>query len=332
MKSAGALSSRPRRPFSAAAIVATALTLSGYTPAFAQTESAASAVWKTAAVASSPAESISTSPSPDTSATANVMVTPPPDDYAPIAEVPAPAPVPNPRAVAPASASRLGNAGASNLMRTPSDPNYAPNASEIPSISDDTSAASTSASQQPAAEPNEITNYEQEQSGMLPQQLRNLQEYDSGSELFTTLGMRLREDRRALNTGEEADGLLVSGLTKNSPATEAGLHAYNAAGHNMMTGVAIAGAMLFPPAILLVPMLDYTSIGETYDLIIGIDGARVRNFIDYQDRTRDLMPGEMIYLSVIRDGKRVQLTMTVPPNLTQATNSTTGNTTWQGRK
>jgi len=65
--------------------------------------------------------------------------------------------------------------------------------------------------------------------------------------------------------------------------------------------------------------LTNTSIGQTYDLIIGIDGARVRNFLDYQDRTRDLMPGEMIYLSVIRDGKRLQLTMTVPPNLTQAT-------------
>jgi len=247
------------------------------------------------------------------------MVTPPPDDYAPIAEVPARAPVPSPRAVAPASVSRLSNTGASNLMQTPPDPNYAPNASEIPSISDDTPAASTGASQQPAAEPNEITNYEQEQSGMLPEQLKNLQVYDSGSELFTTLGMRLREDRRALKTGEEADGLLVSGLIKNSPAAEAGLHAYNATGHNMMTGVAMAGAMLFPPAILLVPALDYTSIGETYDLIIGIDGARVRNFLDYQDRTRDLMPGEMIYLSVIRDGKRLQLTMTVPPNLTQAT-------------
>ena len=217
-------------------------------------------------------------------------------------------------------------------MRTPPDPNYAPNASEIPSITDDNAAASSSASQQPSAEPNEITNYEQEQSGMLPEQLRNLQEYDSGSELFTTLGMRLREDRRSLKTGEEADGLLVSGLIKNSPAAEAGLHAYNAAGHNMMTGVAIAGAMIFPPAILLVPALDYTSIGETYDLIIGIDGARVRNFLDYQDRTRDLIPGEMIYLSVIRDGKRVQLTMTVPPNLTQATNNTTSGTTWQGRK
>jgi len=70
--------------------------------------------------------------------------------------------------------------------------------------------------------------------------------------------MRLREDRRALNTGEEADGLLITGLIKNSPAAEAGLHAYNAAGHNMMTGVAMAGAMLFPRRFCSCPRLDYT--------------------------------------------------------------------------
>ena len=306
------------------AIAATALALSGYTPAFAQNEPAASAVWKTAAVASSPAPPTSTSASPDTSASANIVVTPPPDDYAPIAEVPVPAPPPSPRAVAPASASRLSKAGASNLVQTPPDQNYAPNASEIPSASDDLSAAPTSGSQPPAgevppSEPNEISNYEQEQSGMPPQQLKDLQEYDSGGDLSTSLGMRLREDKRALNTGEEADGLLVVAIAKNSPAADAGLHVYSAAAHNTITGVAMAGAMLFPPAILLLPALDYAAIGESYDLIIGIDGARVRNFLDYQDRTRDLQPGEMIYLSVIRDGKRLQLTITVPPNLTQAT-------------
>ena len=154
---------------------------------------------------------------------------------------------------------------------------------------------------------------------MPPQQLKDLQEYDSGGDLSTSLGMRLREDKRALNTGEEADGLLVVAIAKNSPAADAGLHVYSAAAHNTITGVAMAGAMLFPPAILLLPALDYAAIGESYDLIIGIDGARVRNFLDYQDRTRDLQPGEMIYLSVIRDGKRLQLTITVPPNLTQAT-------------
>src|ERR1700687_1668165 len=140
MKSAGALSSRSS--VTAAAIAAIALALSGYTPAFAQTESAASAAWKTAAVASSPAPPTSTSASHDTPATANVVVSPPPDDYAPIAEVPMPAPAPSPRAFAPASASRLSKAGASNLVQTPPDPHSAPNASEIPSVSDDLSAAS----------------------------------------------------------------------------------------------------------------------------------------------------------------------------------------------
>jgi hypothetical protein len=312
----------------AAAIAAIALALSGYAPALAQTESAASAVWKTAAVASSPAPPTSTSTSHDTSAPANVVVTPPPDDYAPIAEVPMPAPAPSPRAFAPASASRLSKAGVSNLVQTPPDPNYSPNASELPSVSDDLSATSgtglqpsseSTASGSASSEPDEITSYQQEQSGMPPNQLKDLQEYDSGSELSTALGMRLREDKRALSTGEEADGLLITGVVKNSPAADAGLRAYNAAGHNTLTGVAIAGAMIFPPAILLLPALDYAAIGENYDLIIGIDGARVRNFLDYQDRTRDLMPGEMIYLSVVRDGKRLQLTMTVPSNMTQAT-------------
>jgi hypothetical protein len=281
-------------------------------------------VWKTAAVASSPAPPTSSSASPDAAAAANVVATPPPDNYAPIAEVPVTAPAAIPRAVAPASASRLSNAGASNLVQTPPDPNYAPNASEIPSVSDDLTPTPATGAQQPAieptlAEPNEITSYQQEQSGMPPEQLKSLREYDSGGDLSTSLGMRLREDRRVLSTGEEADGLLIVAIAKNSPASEAGLHSYNAAGHNVMTGVAMAGAMIFPPAILLVPALDYTSIGESYDLIIGIDGARVRNFLDYQDRTRDLRPGEMVYLSVVRDGKRLQLTITAPPNLTQAT-------------
>src|ERR1700716_2723095 len=141
MKSAGALNSWPRCRLTAAAIAAAALALSGYTPAFARTESigepAASAVWKTAAVASSPAPPTSSSASPDAAAAANVVATPPPDNYAPIAEVSVTAPAAIPRAVAPASASRLSNAGASNLVQTPPDPNYAPNASEIPSVSDD---------------------------------------------------------------------------------------------------------------------------------------------------------------------------------------------------
>jgi len=55
-------------------------------------------------------------------------------------------------------------------------------------------------------------------------------------------------------------------------------------------------------------------------MIIGVDGTRVMNFLDFQDQMNDLQPGEVIYLSVVRNGKRVQMTMPVPSNALQATN------------
>ena len=68
------------------------------------------------------------------------------------------------------------------------------------------------------------------------------------------------------------------------------------------------------------PVLDYMEVGESYDMIIGVDGSRVTNFLDFQDRMRDLQPGEVIYLSVVRNGKRLQVTMPVPADVLQATN------------
>ena len=216
-------------------------------------------------------------------------------------------------------------ASPSNLVLTPTGVNDGPNLSEIPSSADsnpDDPAASAAADSQTGGEPNEITSYEQEQSGMPPEQLKSLREYDSGSALTTPIGMELLEDRRTLSTGEEADGLLIIAVAKDSPAAEAGLHAYSNTKHDVVTGFAIGAAMFFPPAILLIPALDYASVGQSYDLIIGVDGVRVRNFLDFQDRLRNLEPGEMIYLSVVRDGKRVQITVSMPPapaNMTQAT-------------
>src|SRR5260370_35816127 len=148
MKSDGASNSgRPRCLF-AAAIAAFALAASASRSAFAQfaDESAASAAWKTRAVASGPASPVDSSDlkaSPAAAITANVVDPPSPETtnadltpgYAPIAEVPGPASAPSPRAFAPASTKRLSNAGGSNLMTTPSDSNNSPNASEIPSVS-----------------------------------------------------------------------------------------------------------------------------------------------------------------------------------------------------
>lgn len=225
-------------------------------------------------------------------------------------------------------------AGPSNMVVTPPDlggaqpgiaeisPSNYPDASQQqpPSVAPDSPLSADSQSSNDSAE---IMRYQEEQSGLPPEQLRNMQQFDGDDELSTPFGMQLREARRTLNSGEEADGLLITAVAKDSPAAGAGLHAYSHAVHDALAGAAMVGAMVPGGqfAILLIPMLDYMQVGESYDLIIGVDGSRVTNFLDFQDRMRDLQPGEVIYLSVVRDGKRLQVTMPVTANVLQATNS-----------
>jgi len=58
--------------------------------------------------------------------------------------------------------------------------------------------------------------------------------------------------------------------------------------------------------------------GESYDLIIGVDGTRVCDLLQFEDQTRGLRPGETVYLNIVRDGARLQIPVNLPP-LTQAT-------------
>jgi hypothetical protein len=138
-------------------------------------------------------------------------------------------------------------------------------------------------------------------------QLRSLQEFINEGDESSPLGVQLREDQRKLNSGEIANGLLIVGVEKHSAAAVAGLHAFTRTTRNVAEGVAVAASMFFPPAVLAVPLLDQMNFGESYDLIIGVDGARVANYLDFEDRMRDLQPGQIVYLSIVRNGNRVQV-------------------------
>lgn len=130
--------------------------------------------------------------------------------------------------------------------------------------------------------------------------------------ISSPIGIELREARRTLKSGEEADGLLITGVTKGSPAANAGLHAYAHGMHTALTAAAVVASLFVAPAALVIPIIDYTQVGESYDMIIGVDGVRVSDFLDFQDRMRDLKPGEIVYLSVVRDGRRHQFRVAVP--------------------
>ena len=142
--------------------------------------------------------------------------------------------------------------------------------------------------------------------------LHSLQEFMAEGSDTSVIGVELREDRRKLSGGGEADGLLILKVHKNSPAAEAGLHGYSTAAHSALEGVALAAAMVFPPAVLVVAVLEGTHVGESYDMIIGVDGKRVTNYLDFEDEMRDAKPGDVVYLSVVRNGKRRQIPVHVP--------------------
>jgi S1-C subfamily serine protease len=69
--------------------------------------------------------------------------------------------------------------------------------------------------------------------------------------------------------------------------------------------------MAFPPAAVVVPIFESVPLGEAYDLIIGVDGARVANFLDFYDCVRNVQPGEIVYLNVLRNGHRVQVPLSI---------------------
>lgn len=147
----------------------------------------------------------------------------------------------------------------------------------------------------------------------------SLDDFMSGGDITSPLGIEVREDKRRLKGGGEAQGLLIVDVFAGSPAAHAGLHPYHQAVRTALETAAVAGAMFCPPVVLLVPVFDQVHVGETYDLIIGVDGSRVTNFLDFEERLRDLQAGEIVYFSIIRNGKRVQIPVSVPDNLSSPT-------------
>jgi S1-C subfamily serine protease len=152
----------------------------------------------------------------------------------------------------------------------------------------------------------------QEAPPELQQQLQSLQDFMQEGDNTSTLGLVLRETHRAADDGGDMAGLLVVNVIAGSPAAMAGLHGYSTTARSALEGAAIAASLFFPPAIIAVAVVDGTSVGESYDMIIGVDSNRVTNFLDFSDRMRDVQPGEIVYLSILRNGRRIQVPVHIP--------------------
>lgn len=159
----------------------------------------------------------------------------------------------------------------------------------------------------------QIQSYQSEGDQMIPgPPLHSLQEFIQEGITGSPLGVEVREDRRELNDGAEAEGLLIVNVVKDSPAEKAGLRAYSHNATDVAATAAVVGAVFFPPAIILVPLVAQVHVLEAYDLIIGVDGNRVTNVIDFEDAVQDARPGEVVYLNIVRNGKRMQVGVAMP--------------------
>ena len=169
-------------------------------------------------------------------------------------------------------------------------------------------------SQQPLA-PQAGSNAAAEQRDLNANQAEppGLQEYLGESEEISLFGMDLRIEQRKAE--KQIQGLLVVDIAPGSPGAYAGLHPYRQPTRDLLNGVGMLAAMAFPPAAAIVPIVESVPLGEAYDLIIGVDGARVTNFLDFYYCMREVQPGELIYLNLLRNGHRVQVPIRVTSSL-----------------
>jgi hypothetical protein len=186
---------------------------------------------------------------------------------------------------------------------------------EIPQALPDGGAGSAATGEMGAAS-GQIVNYQQYQNAQgIDPQLRSLQEFIQEGDNTSSLGIEVQEAQRKTRSGKMANGLVIVGVIKGSPADLAGLRAYRRTTSDVIKVVAVGAALVFPPAVLVAAMADQVSIGETYDLIIGVDGTRVTNFLDFEDRIHEVQPGEIVYINIVRNGARMQVPVNVPANL-----------------
>lgn len=137
------------------------------------------------------------------------------------------------------------------------------------------------------------------------------------------LGMTVQAIYANDQPGRLITGLEVVSVDSGGPAARAGLHGRTKMSSLGETG-ATAGALLPPLDIVMMPLLKRAgSLGHGGDLIIAIDGKRVRDNLDLQTALASLKPGDTIYFTILRTmPDHSQKTLQLPVKLGAAAEAT----------
>ena len=156
-----------------------------------------------------------------------------------------------------------------------------------------------------------------------PKALGSVKDYVSGDpyavgeneDQVSALGIEVANGESKLTRGPSVTGIKVISVDPNGPAAIAGLRSEWMIGRTVLTAALAVGGMVFPPAMFMAILVSQGDVGESHDLIIAVDGERTRDIADLQDALSREDGGEIVYLVVVRAGRRECVAVRLPGEL-----------------
>jgi S1-C subfamily serine protease len=126
------------------------------------------------------------------------------------------------------------------------------------------------------------------------------------------LGIEVTNGESKLTRGPSVIGIKVISVDPGGPAAIAGLQTERVIVRTALTAALAVGGLFVPPAMVAAILVSQSDVGESHDLIIAVDGERTRDIVDLQDALSRADDGEIVYLVVVRAGRRQCVAVRLP--------------------
>jgi S1-C subfamily serine protease len=126
------------------------------------------------------------------------------------------------------------------------------------------------------------------------------------------LGIAVKSGTGALEHGRLVSGVEILTVIPGSPGGAAGLQGCRPGVFRttaLIVGI-LASAAFFPPAMM--GAMALSEIGQSHETIIAVDGERTRDIADFEEAIEKAEAGEVVYLTVVRGGRREQIRVALP--------------------
>ena len=139
------------------------------------------------------------------------------------------------------------------------------------------------------------------------------------------LGIHVFQNEGKLASGQSLSGLAVTSVDQSGPAYDAGIRAQHlqmkkTAAEIGAATLVLGAAAFFPPVLVGIPLLARRmGSPKGYDVIVAIDAERIRDVNELENSLRYVKAGETIYVTIIREGQRVQLLVPMPAVISSPT-------------